>query len=189
MGKIKTATDIYLKLFNKNKNRLEKFLTDDFVDYDLIDDYEENLKLIKLISERSKSIIEVNSFYNLSSIALLAGKPQTLVKIDDKINNKYYNLINYIDNIELLLYERHKKMEFNNNFSVDSIYINNIFQKDYYYKIYDNIFSNVTAKKYVFIDGFDDYFSELVDVYLSTKEWKIYYLNENKFNFVILKNI
>ena len=44
-----------------------------------------------------KIILEINDFSILQSISLLAGKPDYLVKIFNKVDLKYYDLINYIN--------------------------------------------------------------------------------------------
>ena len=86
---INNITDIYLNLFKKDKEPIYKFIYKEFFDEKIIDDYDENLRITKLIAEQTESIFQVNSFFNLPSIALLAAKPKILTKIDDNINNNF----------------------------------------------------------------------------------------------------
>lgn len=186
--KIKNITDIYLNLFKKYKEPIYKFIHSDCVEKDIIEDYEENLKILKLTAEDCDSIFQVNSFFNLPSIALLAGKPKLLAKIDDEINLNYYELINYIDDIELLLYENSKNILFKCNISVDLLYINNYIKKNNSDAFYDIIFNNIKPQKFIIIEGVDDYFFKKIDYFLNINEWKIYYLNKKKFDFIVLKS-
>jgi|APGre2960657444_1045066.scaffolds.fasta_scaffold40995_1 hypothetical protein len=185
---IKNITDIYLNLFKKYKEPIYKFIHSDCIEKDIIEDYEENLKILKLIAEDCDSIFQVNSFFNLPSIALLAGKPKLLAKIDDEINLSYYELINYIDDIELLLYENSKNILFKCNISVDLLFINNYIKKNNSDSFYDIIFNNIKPEKFIIIEGIDDYFFNKIDYLLNINEWKIYYLNKKKFDFIVLKS-
>jgi hypothetical protein len=189
---IKNISDIYLSLFNENKFNISKFINfnmddnDSFVEY-----YNINLRLIKLLAEDSNSILEINCFYNLSSIGLLAGTVKTgtakkIIKISNNINLSYYELINYINNVELLLYE-----DFNislNQLNVDFLYINN-FHNDKNYSLYNKIFDNVEVKKYIMIDGVDEYFNDKLKTLIRKNNWKIYAIKKDNFNFLILKRI
>jgi len=185
---IKNITDIYLNLFKKYKDPIYKFIHSDCIEKDIIEDYEENLKILKLIAEDCDSVFQVNSFFNLPSIALLAGKPKLLAKIDDEINLSYYELINYIDDIELLLYENSKNILFKCNISVDLLFINNYIKKNNSDSFYDIIFNNIKPEKFIIIEGIDDYFFKKIDYLLNINEWKIYYLNKKKFDFIVLKS-
>lgn len=185
---IKNITDIYLNLFKKYKEPIYKFIHSDCIEKDIIEDYEENLKILKLIAENCDSVFQVNSFFNLPSIALLAGKPKLLAKIDDEINLSYYELINYIDDIELLLYENSKNILFKCNISVDLLFINNYIKKNNSDSFYDIIFNNIKPEKFIIIEGIDDYFFKKIDYLLNINEWKIYYLNKKKFDFIVLKS-
>lgn len=185
---IKNITDIYLNLFKKYKEPIYKFIHSDCIEKDIIEDYEENLKILKLIAENCDSVFQVNSFFNLPSIALLAGKPKLLAKIDDEINLSYYELINYIDDIELLLYENSKNILFKCNISVDLLFVNNYIKKNNSDSFYDIIFNNIKPEKFIIIEGIDDYFFKKIDYLLNINEWKIYYLNKKKFDFIVLKS-
>jgi len=185
---INNITDIYLNLFKKDKEPIYKFIYKEFFDEKIIDDYDENLRITKLIAEQTESIFQVNSFFNLPSIALLAAKPKILTKIDDNINNNFYELINYLDGIELLLYEYSKDLNFKYNFYIDLLLLNNYIEKPNITEFYDNIFDNIKPKKFIIIEGVDDYFLRKIDYFLNSGQWKIFYLNENKFDFIVLKN-
>ena len=183
---VQEIKDIYLDLFRKDKTNIKSFIDDD-IDENLnliVDNYDKNLRLIKLLSEDSTDIVEINCFFNLSSIALLAGKPKKLIKISKKINNNYYKLINYINNINLLLYE-----DFDSNFNsleIDFLYINNLNDNNNF-TLYNKIFNNIKIKKYVMIEGLNEYFQEKLMFMIQNDNWKIYSINENKFDFLILK--
>ena len=184
---IKSITDIYLKLFEKDKEIICPFLKQDYFDLTIIEDYEENLKINKLISEQVESVFQINSFFNLPSISILAGKPKILAKIDDKINLNFYNLINYINDLELLLYESSSDLTFKYNFCVDFLFINNYLEKNNSHEYYDNILNNVKPKKFIIIEGVDNYFLDKIDFFIKKEGWKIYYLNKNKFDSIVLQ--
>ena len=184
---LKNINDIYSNLFNGNKLNIIKFIENDLIDdiYNF-NDYDANLRIIKFLSEESNSILEINSFYNLPSISLLAGNPKKLIKISNNINFNYYELINYINDIELLLYE-----DFNeklNSMSFDFLYINN-FNYDNNIDLYDKILNNVKVNKYIMIDGMDNYFFMKSKSLIEKYNWKVYSINKTKFNFIILKRI
>jgi len=190
---IKNISDIYLSLFNENKLNISKFININMDnDNDLFVEYcDSNLRLIKLLAEDSNSILEVNCFYNLSSIGLLAGTfkndtAKKIIKISNNINLNYYELINYINNVELLLYEDFNKSL--NSLNVDFLYINN-FHNDKNYSLYNNIFNNVKVEKYIMIDGVDEYFNDKLELLIEKNNWKIYAIKKDNFNFLILKRI
>lgn len=181
--------DIYLRLFKKEKESIYQFIDKELIDETIIENYEENLKINKLIAEQSETIFQVNSFFNLPSIALLSGKPKLLAKVDNKININFYNSINYIDDVELLLYESSKDLVFKYDFHVDFLFINNYLEKNNGSEYYDNIFNNINPEKFIIIEGIDDYFLRKIDYFLNFKNWKIYYFNKNKFDSIVLKKI
>jgi len=190
---IKNISDIYLSLFNENKLNISKFININMDnDNDLFVEYcDSNLRLIKLLAEDSNSILEVNCFYNLSSIGLLAGTfkndtAKKIIKISNNINLNYYELINDINNVELLLYEDFNKSL--NSLNVDFLYINN-FHNDKNYSLYNNIFNNVKVEKYIMIDGVDEYFNDKLELLIEKNNWKIYAIKKDNFNFLILKRI
>lgn len=185
---IKNITDIYLSLFKTNKEPIYKFINKDFFEENTIQEYEENLRVLKLISEQVDTIFQANSFFNLPSVALLAGKPKLLTKIDNNINANFYELINYINNIELLLYENSNDLNFKFKFNIDLLSINNYLYKSNSNEIYDNIFNNINPKKFIIFEGIDNYFFKKINYFLSSNQWKIFYLNKNKFDFIVLKN-
>jgi hypothetical protein len=85
-----------------------------------------------------------------------------------------------------LLYE-----DFNeklNSMSFDFLYINN-FNYDNNINLYNKIFNNVKIKKYIMIDGMDDYFFTKSKSLIERYNWKVYSINKTKFNFMILKRI
>lgn len=181
---------IYLNLFRKEEiNNLEKFIDLETINnQNILEQYDKNLRILKLLASQSENILEINCFYNLPSIALMAGNPKKIYKISKQIDTSYYELINYIDNIELHLYE---EMQLNFKFyelNFDLLYVNNYLQcdKDYY----DNIFkkNNINIKKYIMIDGVDDYFIEMTKYLMFKNKWQIYCVGQDKFNFLILKN-
>ena len=91
-----------------------------------------------------------------------------------------------MDNVELLLYE-----DFNislNQLNVDFLYINN-FHNDKNYSLYNKIFDNVEVKKYIMIDGVDEYFNDKLKTLIRKNNWKIYAIKKDNFNFLILKRI
>lgn len=183
---IKSINDIYLNLFKKDKANAKNFI-DPSIDDNLnliVDNYDKNLRLIKLISEDSNNIIEVNCFFNLSSISLLAGKPKKIIKISNDFNDNYYKLINYINDVDLLLYE-----DFNasfNSLEIDFLYINNLNDNNNF-TLYNKIFNNINIKKYIMIEGLNEYFQEKLMFMIQNNNWKIYSINETKFDFLILK--
>lgn len=183
---LKNINDIYLNLFYENKLNIMKFIENDFINTYNFDDYCVNLRIIKLLSEESSSILEINSFYNLPSISLLAGNPKKLIKISNNISFNYYELINYINDIELLIYEDFNKKL--NSINFDFLYINNLNYDNNIY-LYDKIFNNVKINKYIMIDGIDDYFLMKLKSLIERYNWKVYSINKTKFNFVILKRI
>lgn len=185
---IKNITDIYLSLFKTNKESIYKFINKDFFEENTIQEYEENLRVLKLISEQVDTIFQANSFFNLPSVALLAGKPKLLTKIDNNIDANFYELINYINNIELLLYENSNDLSFKFKFNIDLLSINNYLDKSNSSEIYDNIFNNINPKKFIIFEGIDNYFFKKINYFLSSNQWKIFYLNKNKFDFIVLKN-
>lgn len=185
---IKNITDIYLSLFKTNKEPIYKFINKDFFEENTVQEYEENLRVLKLISEQVDTIFQANSFFNLPSVALLAGKPKLLTKIDNNIDENFYELINYINNIELLLYENSNDLNFKFKFNIDLLSINNYLYKSNSNEIYDNIFNNINPKKFIIFEGIDNYFFKKINYFLSSNQWKIFYLNKNKFDFMVLKN-
>lgn len=185
---IKNITDIYLSLFKTNKEPIYKFINKDFFEENTVQEYEENLRVLKLISEQVDTIFQANSFFNLPSVALLAGKPKLLTKIDNNIDENFYELINYINNIELLLYENSNDLNFKFKFNIDLLSINNYLYKSNSNEIYDNIFNNINPKKFIIFEGIDNYFFKKINYFLSSNQWKIFYLNKNKFDFIVLKN-
>jgi len=183
---LKNINDIYLSLFKKDNLNILKFINSDIANNEFIEKYDNNLRLIKLLSEDSNSILEINCFYNLSSISVLAGNAKKIIKISNNISLSYYELINYINNVELLLYE-----EFDprlNSLNIDFLYINN-FNHDKNYALYNEIFNNIKIKKYIMIDGVDEYLCDKIKPLIEENNWKIYAIKRDNFNFLILKRI
>ena len=182
---LKNINDIYLSLFDKDKINILKF-TEININDCFSEKYYDNLRFIKLLSEYSNSILEINCFYNLPSISLLAGNPKKIIKISDNIKLSYYELINYINNIELLLYEDFDaKLD---SLSVDFLYINN-FQNNENHSLYNKVFENVKVEKYIMIDGINEYFYEKIKTLIEENNWKIHTIKKEDFNFLILKRI
>lgn len=181
---LKNINDIYLSLFDKDKINISKFTEINNNDF-FYEKYYDNLRFIKLLSEYSNSILEINCFYNLPSISLLAGNAKKIIKIN---NNKlnYYELINYINDVELLLYEDFDQSL--NSLNVDFLYINN-FQNDENYSLYNKVFDNVKVEKYIMIDGMNEYFYEKIKTLIEENNWKIHAIKKEDFNFLILKRI
>jgi hypothetical protein len=182
---LKNINDIYLSLFDKDKINISKFTEINISDF-FSEKYYDNLRFIKLLSEYSNSILEINCFYNLPSISLLAGNAKKIIKISNNIKLSYYELINYINDVELLLYE-----DFDANLyllNVDFLYINN-FQNDENYSLYNKVFENVKVKKYIMIDGINEYFYEKIKTLIEENNWKIHAIKKEDFNFLILKRI
>jgi hypothetical protein len=183
---LKNINDIYLSLFNKDNLNILKFINGDIANNSFIEKYYNNLRSIKLLSEDSNSILEINCFYNLSSISLLAGNAKKIIKISNNISLNYYELINYINDVELLLYEGFDPSL--NSLNVDFLYINN-FNHDKNYSLYNNIFNNVKVEKYIMIDGLDEYLYDKIKPLIEENNWQIYAINSDNFNFLILKRI
>jgi hypothetical protein len=183
---LKNINDIYLNLFHENKLNISKFIEINNINDCFVEQYYDNLRLIKLLSEDSISILEINCFYNLSSISLLAGNAKKIIKISNNINLSYYELINYINDVELLLYEDFDPSL--NSLNVDFLYINN-FHHDENYTLYNKVFENVKVEKYIMIDGINEYFYEKIKPLIEKNNWKIYEIKKEDFNFLILKRI
>jgi hypothetical protein len=182
---LKNINDIYLSLFDKDKINISKFTEINISDF-FYEKYYDNLRFIKLLSEYSNSILEINCFYNLPSVSLLSGSAKKIIKISNNIKLSYYELINYINDVELLLYE---DFDANiNSLNVDFLYINN-FQNDENYSLYNKVFEKVKVGKYIMIDGIDEYFYEKIKTLIEENNWKIHAIKKEDFNFLILKRI
>ncbi len=86
------------------------------------------------------------------------------------------------------MYENSKNILFKCNISVDLLFINNYIKKNNSDSFYDIIFNNIKPEKFIIIEGIDDYFFKKIDYLLNINEWKIYYLNKKKFDFIVLKS-